>query len=171
MTNGIVTIRTDRLTLRPQVLDDFPAYRAFLVSPRSVGMGGPFDTRAAWGMFCHDLSCWHFFGHGALMIETAGTKQCVGQVGINHGPLFPEKELGWLLYDGYGGHGYATEAARALRDWAFATLKLPTLVSYMSPDNAMSAAVAKRLGGILDLSAPREDPEDIVYRYQNQLPG
>ena len=166
MTYKIATIRTDRLTLRPQVFEDFPAYHAFPASPRSAGMGGPFDARAAWGMFCHDLACWPFFGHGALMIELADTKQCIGQVGINHGPLFPEKELGWLLYDGYEGHGYATEAARALHDWAFATLKLPSLVSYMAPDNAMSAAVAKRLGGILDPSAPREDPADLVYRYR-----
>ena len=110
--------------------------------------------------------CWRLFGHGALMIELTASKQCIGQVGINHGPLFPEQELGWLLYDGHEGHGYATEAARALRDWAFATLKLSTLVSYMAPDNAMSAAVAKRLGGVLDPSAPREDPDDLVYRYR-----
>ena len=129
-------------------------------------MGGPFDVRAAWGMFCHDLACWRLFGHGALMIDLAATKQCIGQVGISHGPLFPEKELGWLLYDGYEGHGYATEAALALRDWAFATLKLSSLVSYMSPDNAMSAAVAERLGGELDPSAPRDDPDDLVYRYR-----
>lgn len=166
MTGEIITIRTDRLTLRPQLSDDFPAYHSFLMSPRSAGLGGPFDARAAWGMFCHDLACWHFYGHGALMIELADSRQCIGQVGINHGPLFPEKELGWLLYDGHEGRGYATEAARALRDWAFATLKLPSLVSYMAPDNAISAAVAKRLGGVLDPSAPREDPDDLVYRYR-----
>ncbi|MHC2255275.1 RimJ/RimL family protein N-acetyltransferase [Bradyrhizobium embrapense] len=166
MTPDIPTISTARLTLRPQAFDDFPAYQAFLASRRSAGMGGPFDIRAAWGMFCHDLACWDFFGHGALMIELAATKQCVGQVGINHGPLFPEKELGWLLYDGHEGQGYATEAATALRDWAFATLKLSSLVSYMSPDNTMSAAVAKRLGGVLDPSAPRDDADDLVYRYR-----
>lgn len=48
MTPDIPTISTARLTLRPQLADDFPAYLAFLASPRSVGMGGPFDLRAAW---------------------------------------------------------------------------------------------------------------------------
>lgn len=164
--NGIVTLRTDRLTLRPQVLDDFPTYQAFLATARSKGMGGPFDARSSWGMFCHDLACWDFFGHGALMIELAETRQCIGQVGINDGPLFPEKELGWLLYEGHESRGYATEAARALHDWAFATLKLTTFVSYISSANAMSAAVAKRLGGVLDPSAPRDDPDDLVFRYR-----
>lgn len=161
----MITLQTPRLTLRPQTLADFPAYEALLASARAVGMGGPLDTRAAWGMFCHDLASWHFFGHGSLMIDLSATRECVGQVGINHGPLFPEKELGWLLYDGHEGHGYATEAASTLCDWAFATLKLTTLVSYMAADNARSSAVAQRLGGVLDPLAPREDAQDIVYRY------
>ena len=75
------------------------------------------------------------------------------------------KELGWLLYDGYEGQGYATEAAAALRDWAFGTLGLETLVSYCDPDNAASIAVAERLGAVRDPLAARQDPEDMVLRY------
>lgn len=161
----IPTIRTPRLVLRALVEADFPQYRDLLASERSVGMGGPFDERAAWGLFCHDIACWTLFGHGALMVDVGLTGVCVGQVGINSGPLFPEKELGWLLYPGFEGHGYATEAAGALRDWAFASLKLPTLVSYCDPANDRSIAVARRLGAELDLLAPRQDPEDLVFRH------
>ena len=57
------------------------------------------------------------------------------------------------------------EAARALRQWAFETLKLSTLVSYVAQGNLKSASVAERLGGRLDATAPRSDPEDLVYRY------
>jgi RimJ/RimL family protein N-acetyltransferase len=110
-------------------------------------------------------TCWHFFGHGALMIEHAATGTCLGQIGINDGPLFPEKELGWLLYAGHEGHGYATEAAQAMRGWAFGTLGVATLVSYVGADNPGSARVAQRLGGTLDAGAPRSDPHDRVYRY------
>lgn len=92
-------------------------------------------------------------------------RECVGQVGINHGPLFPERELGWLLYEGHEGQGYATEAARALRDWAFGAGGLETLVSYFDAGNHRSIAVAERLGGRPDPDAPRQDPDDIVYRY------
>ncbi|MBB3918173.1 GNAT family N-acetyltransferase [Rhizobium fabae] len=162
---GAITIRTERLTLRMPEIGDFEAYARLMASPRSVGMGGPFDLRVAWGMFCHDVALWQLFGHGALMIDLAETGECVGQVGINHGPLFPAKELGWFVYDGYEGRGYATEAASALRSWAFATLKLPSLVSYIAPDNAASIAVAERLGARLDPAAPRTDPNDLVYRH------
>lgn len=161
----IPQLDTLRLRLRAQHIDDFPMYAAFLASPRAAGMGGPFGEVAAWGQFCHDLASWHLFGHGALMIERRDNDQCIGQVGINHGPLFPETELGWLLYAGQEGQGFASEAAAALRDWAFAVRGLPTLVSYMAPDNHASQAVAMRLGGVLDTQAARSDPTDLVYRY------
>lgn len=119
-------------------------------------------------MFCHDIAQWHLFGHGALMIDVDATGQCVGQVGINHGPQFPEKELGWLVYEGYEGKGYATEAAFMLRDWAFNSLGLKTLVSYIEPENALSIAVAKRLNASIDANALRQDPEDIVYRHDKR---
>ena len=163
--HAIPTFRTERLVLRPPVFEDFAAYRELMASSRSTFMGGPFDEARAWGLFCHDIACWTLFGHGALMIDRAATGQCVGQVGINHGPLFPEKELGWLLYDGFEGQGYVTEAAAALRDWAFAELGLLTLVSYFDPANARSIAVAQRLGAVRDVAAPRQDPDDVVYRH------
>ncbi|MBX4887248.1 GNAT family N-acetyltransferase [Rhizobium bangladeshense] len=162
---GAITIRTERLTLRQPDISDFPAYARLMASPRSAGMGGPFDVRAAWGMFCHDVALWQLFGHGALMIDLSETSECVGQVGINHGPLFPEKELGWFVYEGHEGRGYATEAAFALRGWAFATLKQSSLVSYIAPGNAASIAVAERLGARLDPAAPRTDPANLVYRH------
>ena len=161
----IPTLTTERLILRPPIYADFPAYERFLASPRAVHMGGPYARFAAWGLFCHDIALWHLFGHGALMIDLRETGECIGQVGINHGPLFPEKELGWLLYEGHEGRGYAFEAARALRDWAFAERHLPALVSYCDGANARSIAVAARLGAVADPDAPRQDPEDVVFRH------
>lgn len=72
---------------------------------------------------------------------------------------------GWLLYAGHEGHGYATEAARALRDWATRKLKLSSLVSYVALGNATSIAVAERLGAVRDTLADRPDPNDLVYRH------
>jgi RimJ/RimL family protein N-acetyltransferase len=163
MTATIPVLHTPRLRLRPPVEADFPTYAGFLASDRAVGMGGPYDVRGAWSLFCHDIACWHLFGHGALMVDLAATGACIGQVGISHGPLFPEKELGWLLYEGAEGQGLATEAAAALRDWAWQTLGLTRLVSYVDPDNHRSVAVARRLGARLDPTARPQDPGDLVF--------
>jgi RimJ/RimL family protein N-acetyltransferase len=155
-------LSTPRLTLRAMRPDDWPAYAAFMASGRSAHMGGPYNTRAAWGVFCHDAAGWPLYGAGALMVEAGGAT--VGQVGISHGPLFPEAELGWFLYDGAEGKGYAAEAAQALRDWAFAQ-GWPTLVSYIDPENTRSARVEERLGAWRDPDAVPQDPGDLVYRH------
>jgi RimJ/RimL family protein N-acetyltransferase len=44
------------------------------------------------------------------------------------------------------GHGYATEAGRAGRDWAFNELALQRLVAHCEEVNAASVAVLKKLG-------------------------
>ncbi|MGI2031160.1 GNAT family N-acetyltransferase [Rhizobium panacihumi] len=164
----IPTLLTERLTLRVPRMDDWPAYAAFMATERSIYMGGPHAQAIAWGMFCHDVAQWQLLGHGALMIEVRegeATGQCVGQIGINAGPLFPEYEIGWMLYDGFEGRGYAFEAASLMRDWVFRTLKLETLVSYIHPENVASCRLAERLGAVLDADAARHDPADLVYRH------
>ena len=132
-------------------------------------MGGPFDAREAWGIFCHEVALWTLCGHGGMSIELQETGECVGSVEINYGPLYPERELGWQVYEEHEGNGYITEAAGAYRDWAFEELKLSTLVSYIDPDNIRSIAVAVRLNGVLDHSAPKQDPDDLVYRYSPRV--
>ena len=67
-------------------------------------------------------------------------------VGLFHPEGFPENELGWDLFAGATGKGYATEAGLAARDYAYATLGWTTLISLIDPDNTGSEGVAKRLG-------------------------
>src|SRR5205814_3833493 len=57
-----------------------------------------------------------------------------------------EVEIGWMLGAGYWGQGYATEAATAVRDYAFEQLGLPRLVCLIYPDNQPSIRVAEELG-------------------------
>jgi RimJ/RimL family protein N-acetyltransferase len=54
-------------------------------------------------------------------------------------------EIGWALRSDHWGFGYATEAARAVVAHA-AGLGLPRLVSLITPDNARSEGLARRLG-------------------------
>lgn len=158
------TLTTERLTLRPHVMADFPGFRTVLTGLRAVYMDGPHDDLGAWHMFCADVAHWSLRGIGGLAVTRKTTGEVVGQVAITHPPHFPELELGWLTYDGHEGQGYVTEAAGAFRDWAFAQ-GWPTLVSYIDPGNDRSIAVAERLGARRDAAAPRPSPEDLVYRH------
>lgn len=156
------TLAIARLTLRAMHPGDWPAYAAFMAGGRSAHMGGPCGSRAARGLFCHDAAGWLLYGIGALMVEAGGAT--IGQVGVSRGPRFPEPELGWLLYDGAEGQGYAAEVTGTLRDWAFAQ-GWPTLVSYIDPANARSIRVAERLGAWRDADAVPQDPGDLVFRH------
>ena len=79
-------------------------------------------------------------------------------------------EIGYRLARSAWGQGYATEAAGVLRDWAFGSRGLTTLVSYVYPANHASAAVARRLGARLDPQAARQadSEDDLVFRH---VPG
>ena len=156
---------TARLRLRAPLLSDWPAYAAFMASPRSRHMGGPFDTHRAWHDFCQDTALWSLTGAGGLMITDRETGTTLGQVAISQGPRFPETELGWLLYDGAEGRGFAGEAACALRDWAMGPGGCATLVSYIAPGNLRSAALARRMGATVDPDATPQDPGDLVFRH------
>jgi RimJ/RimL family protein N-acetyltransferase len=54
-------------------------------------------------------------------------------------------ELGYFLFPQFWGHGYASEACRAVLDYAFSTLVLPSVAAIVHPDNLLSAAVASGL--------------------------
>ena len=161
----IPTLETERLRLRPQTMDDWPAYAGLMMSDHAVYLEGPHTLAEAWGLFCHDLAQWPLLGCGALMFEDRETGQCLGQVGISHGPLFPEHELSWLVYPAAQGQGYAYEAATALRDWAYNVRGLETLVSHVDPDNHRSRRLAERLGAELEADADRPGPDVLVYRH------
>ncbi|WP_068310175.1 GNAT family N-acetyltransferase [Polycladidibacter hongkongensis] len=161
----IPKLRCERLNLRAFCRDDWPNFLAMMQSSRAKFMGGPLDLYGAWGMFCHETALWRLMGHGGLAIELSDTGNVAGMVDINAGPLFPEPELGWFLYDYAEGNGYASEAAALLKDWARKSIRLPSLVSYIDEENRASIQVARRLDGRLDPHAEREDPTDLVYRY------
>jgi RimJ/RimL family protein N-acetyltransferase len=160
----IPTLETERLVLRAPRREDFAAYEAFMLSPRShVADATP---RKVWHLFATEFFGWCLEGSGHWIIERRDGI-VIGVTGISHPSYYPEPEMGWALYDGYEGQGYATEAAKAARDWARA--RLASLVSYTHASNARSVAVAERLGAAHDPDAPT--PVDVdrasfrVYRH------
>ncbi|WP_322891306.1 MULTISPECIES: GNAT family N-acetyltransferase [unclassified Yoonia] len=161
----IPTLTTARLRLRAMTFDDWSAYCALMTSERAHHVGGPFSVSTSWGMFCADHAQWDMFGCGALMVDDRVTGLCAGQVAINAGLLFPEHEIGWMVYPDQEGRGIAFEAATALRDWAASVRGLKTLVSYVDPANVRSRRLAERMGATLDDTASRPDPDDLVYRH------
>ena len=157
---------TERLCLRMPAAEDADDLYALFADPEVMrGLGkepvsavGEVRAMIEGGM----IGGWRTDGLGAFILETAAAdRQVVGQAGLmifdrrdwtpstwaNAGS-HAQPELGWALTRAHWGHGYATEAAAAIRDWAHERPNVDRLVSLISPDNVRSQRVAKRLGAM-----------------------
>lgn len=161
-------IETERLVLRPHRMDDMETFWAFYQTDRAKHLGRPkHRTHLFYGLSSEVVS-WDWMGHGAWAIDTADG-DFIGQVSITQPPHFPEREIGWMVFDGHEGQGIAFEAASAALEWAWSQ-EYKTLVSYITHDNARSRVLATRLGASLDPDAqlPEGDNEDEVCVYRHR---
>lgn len=139
------TLTTKRLTLRGPQPQDFGPIADFYADPvRSAGFGGALSRDDAWRWFALSIGHWCLHGYGFWTVEAQG--KTVGMVGLWNPHGWPEPELGWVMFAGSEGHGYAAEAAVAVRDHAYTTLGMTTLTSNILPSNERSKRLARRLG-------------------------
>lgn len=148
-------LATDRTRLRAPVLADFDAWVEVLCGPNSQDLGGPFTRDRAFAEFCASVPMWLLQGHGLWTVQTLDTDETLGNetlgfVLLGFEPGDAEPELGYLFHPVVHGRGLAEEAAPAARDHALAILKLPTLVSYIAPENVRSIALARRMAARRD---------------------
>ncbi len=146
----IPTLTTPRLTLRgfrPGDWDDYAGMMADIEVQRFLA-GRIFSRDESWHSMAMFLGSWELRGHGMFAVEHAGN--FIGRVGIYHPPDWPEPELGWSIAAQAWGQGFATEAAAAIRAWAFATCGWLHLVSFIHADNVRSQRVALKLGAVRD---------------------
>jgi RimJ/RimL family protein N-acetyltransferase len=142
-------IETARLRLRAPRLSDFDAWAEIFTGPAGPHLGGPFDRDDAFTEFAATCGLWLLRGHGVWTVEPKTDGDVLGFVLIGFEPGDQVPELGYLFRPAVEGRGYATEAARALRDHAVGPMGLKDLVSYIDPENARSIRVAERLGAVL----------------------
>lgn len=58
----------------------------------------------------------------------------------------PIVEIAWRLSSKHWGEGYATEAAKAILNYAFTELNLPEIISFTVPANTKSRRVMEKIG-------------------------
>lgn len=143
----IPTLMSDALMLRAPKVEDFPLYAEVLCSERGQYMGGPLSRENAWADFVQLASNWMLHGHGGWTIEDVDNGEALGFVMLGLEPGDAQIELGFLVAEDSEGLGIAHEAAQMARAFAFETLQLKELASYIHKDNARSIALAERLGG------------------------
>ncbi|MEO1795618.1 MAG: GNAT family N-acetyltransferase [Pseudomonadota bacterium] len=142
----IPTLTTDRLTLTALGERHFAPLAAFYADPRSSFVGGPLTAERTWRVLAAEIGHWSLRGYGRFAVELSETGEMVGLIGPWNPHAWPEPELGWDLMNGFEGKGFATEAAKAARDWAYSELGWTTAISLVAAGNHGSAKVAQRLG-------------------------
>ncbi len=163
-------LTTDRLILRAPQAGDLPVFDAFLSSDRGQFLrSSAYDAQLTWRAFGHVIGHWVMRGFGNFVFALRDRPDApLGMAGpwFPHG--WPEREIGWSVWvDKAEGQGLAFEAAGAARAYAFDQLGWDTAVSYVDPANSRSAALARRLGAVLDAGAahPAGDKPCLVFRH------
>jgi RimJ/RimL family protein N-acetyltransferase len=159
--NNNLVIRTDRLTLEGVT----PAAAADLTAGGDGGFdwvgGGPYQgTREASGMTLKAYQAGVHRPEFGLFVLVRQDGLAVGGMGF-HGVPDEEgrAEVGYDLVEGARGRGYATEALRALSEWALARDDVHTLFATIDRDNLASQAVVSRVG----FKRVSEDDEGLAY--------
>lgn len=173
-------IETERLALRPLERTDLDWYAPFLADPdvmRYLSPVGPLGERAKAAAFLErSIHAFDADGFGHLAVIRKSDAAGIGRCGLlvwETDPWTPstrsnatgptEVEIGWMLGAEYWGRGYATEAATAVRDFAFEKLALPRLISLIHPDNGPSIRVAEKLGMRQESTARTRFGEVLLY--------
>jgi RimJ/RimL family protein N-acetyltransferase len=143
----IPVLETERLVLRGWRESDIEVEAAVSADPEVMRyLGGVIGREEAWRRMTLHAGHWLIRGYGNWAVEQRDSGALIGRVGLWRPEGWPGLEVGWRLVRSAWGSGYATEAARAAMEWAWANLEAEQLISLIHPENAGSMRVAGRLG-------------------------
>lgn len=175
----LLHLETERLLIRPFVMDDLETIHRLLNAAFSEEQA--LEERREWLQWSvlnyAALARLHQPPYGDYGIVLKGMNTLIGSVGLVpafgpfdklphfrkhtneplNGLFTPQIGLFWALGDEYRGQGYATEAARALIEFAFTKWSLKRIVATTEYENENSMAVMKRLGMTIERN-PDPDP-------------
>lgn len=143
-------IKTDRLLLREMNDGDFPALCRMLQDPEVMyAYEHAFPDDEAWDWLRRQQERYARDGIGLWALVEKDTDKMVGQCGLTWQECGYDRlvlEVGYLLEKSAWHRGYATEAARACRDYAFDHMGAEEVYSIIRDNNLPSQAVARRNG-------------------------
>ena len=176
-------IKTQRLIIRPFVLDDLPVIHRILDQTFGNGMHlndpAALDERRSWLQWSILNQVWlpeqHQPPYGDRAIVLKSTGALIGSAGFvplldvyeqipelcpptgASGYNTPEVGLFWVIDPNQQRQGYAAEAAQALIDFAFKHLRLKRILATTEYDNVASQGVMRKVGMTIARN-PRPEP-------------
>lgn len=142
-------IETKRLLLREMNQQDFSALFNIFSDPETMKhYPAPFDKKRVKDWIEWNIQNYRNYGFGLWSVVLKETGQVIGDCGITiqniNGDLLPE--IGYHVHKNYWKRGYGSEAAKAVRDYAFQNTDYEILYSYVKYTNLASFSTAQKIG-------------------------
>jgi RimJ/RimL family protein N-acetyltransferase len=145
-----VLLKTERLVLRrfrPADAETLAAYRSDPEVARYQSWDAPYPLSKARyaieSMAAADPAQPGWFQYA---VELTAERALIGDVGVNLHDNLRQAEIGYTLAPAFQGHGYATEAVRAVLDHLFRVRGLHRVSAECDARNVASARVLERTG-------------------------
>lgn len=138
---------TERLYLREMNQSDFKALSKILQDEETMyAYEGAFNDEEVQEWLDRQISRYHKWDFGLWAVVLKETDEMIGQCGLTM-QLWKDKEvleIGYLFQRKYSHRGYATEAAKACKKYAFEVLDANEVCSIIRDTNVASQNVAVR---------------------------
>jgi RimJ/RimL family protein N-acetyltransferase len=144
-------IETERLRMRHWRSRDTAPLFSMCSDPRVMRFLGPhLRMTEVVQLIERQIALQKALGHCFWALELAESGEFIGWCGLVRGPfatpISNKLEIGWRLAHRHWRNGYATEAARAVLDWAWANTGDPAVWAITARDNVKSSRVMTRIG-------------------------
>jgi RimJ/RimL family protein N-acetyltransferase len=139
--------RTERLLLRPGWIEDAPALHGAITDKAIVRnlahAPWPYSMLDAENFLTRERRPTE--ASSLIFLRSEEAPRLIGGIGFGRMPT-GEMELGYWIARPHWGRGYATEAGRAVLDYARDSLRIPRLAAGHFIDNPASGRVLAKLG-------------------------
>lgn len=145
-------IETKRMILRDYKIEDFHFLKSLLSNPKMIKFIGNGKTK-------NETEAKAFYDwikasynqnkdFGLKIIELKETGERIGHAGLVPQIINSEKliEIGYWITTNFWGQGFATEVAKALRDYGEKELHLHKMIALIQVNNLASQKVARNIG-------------------------
>lgn len=162
----MLALETRRLLLRELTVADVPNLHAVLGDPENmIWYPHAFSLAEVEAWIARQVERYPS-GTGLLGLVLRDTDALIGDCGLIWQEVDSSRELeiGYHIRRDQQRRGLATEAARAVRDYALATLGVESVISLIRPENEPSRRVAEKNGMTLDRIVFWHGYDHCVYR-------
>ncbi len=132
-------------------MEDVKRFSEICANPnvmRYIGDGKPMDIETVKARIEHWIAFYETQNYGLMALTTKEDNQLIGFCGLIHQIVdgVEQIELGYRLDEKFWGKGIATEAAIAVKEYAFNQLNISMLISIIHHKNIDSKRVAEKVG-------------------------